>query len=62
MRKFGEGRVADALLEKWLVDDAGDEGFRRLNAMVSLWPLASLSRMADVDSYTPGQNSYRSAA
>lgn len=32
--KYGEERVATAVLVKWLSDDAGDEGFEKLQAMV----------------------------
>lgn len=37
---YGEGAVADAILKKWLSDDAGMEGFRRLAAQVEHGPFS----------------------
>ena len=36
VERFGEERVADAVLAKWLTDDAGNTGFERLAAMIGL--------------------------
>ncbi len=49
--RFGEGRLADALLEKWLADPAGGEGFSRLQAMIDV-DGARLSHFDELDRYT----------
>ena len=52
VQRFGEERVADAVLAKWLSDPAGDTGFHRLAAMIKLYDDgARLNHFKDEDRF-----------
>ena len=52
VQRFGEERVANAVLEKWLSDSAGMAGFYRLAAMIKLYDDgARLNHFKDEDRF-----------
>lgn len=56
--QFSKDRVGNAILEKWMDDPAGLEGFYRLQAMIDLYDQgARLNHMHEVDFYTGGRTS-----